>query len=210
MEIRRFGNPVCVDTHLAVSRLLRRIREVTILNPFADLPIITVATEYQYHYFDHPVPIAFTPDDRVYALLSALCRVYNLDEKREAKRILQHGVLRTMLAKATLGGVSEAIVLRISCLGTWLLNLPPKELKNPSHREELAIYQRNAAQVLEEAFAEGRLAYRPFISDLLFYDSPEVKLYKEALIALALAKENLLSAANSDSFVHQSARNLAG
>jgi len=170
---------------------------------FPSLPHIVVIDAFQFHYFDHPVPVARAEDGHLYAVLDAVCQVFGLEEIREAQRILRHSVLRTMLAQATLGGLSGVLVLRVSSLATWLLNLPPEEVPHPRDRDELKTYQRSAAQALEEAFIAGRLSNWPLLADLLPYDAPQVHAYKEAVVALGHAREHLLSVGQSPAFFHQ-------
>lgn len=170
---------------------------------FPELPHIAAIESFQFQYFDHPIPVARAEDGHLYAVLEAICQVFGLEEIREAQRILRHSVLRPMLAQATLGGLSGILVLRVSSLATWLLNLPPEEVPGLRDREELELFQRSAAQALEEAFIEGRLSNWPLLAELLPYDAPQVKAYKEALAVLGIAREHLLAAASSATFFRQ-------
>jgi hypothetical protein len=62
----------------------------------------------------------------------------------------------------------------------------------PELQEKIIRYQREAYDVLWEAFQEGRLTAEPSVSELLESDSPAAQAYKMASAIMQMARQQLL------------------
>lgn len=169
------------------------------MTSYPDLPSIQPVAEYEIHLFAyfHTVPVYQGQDDFLYAALKTMCHIFGLDEQDEISRIQQHTILKTQLVIMETDKELKQICLRLGFIGTWLLNLPIEIVEKTKDKNELTIFQQNAAQILEEAFCEGRLTEWPLIANLLEHDSPAVAAYKKAVAMLGLARDQLVLDAKS-------------
>jgi hypothetical protein len=174
------------------------------LSSKSELPQIEVVAEYELRYFNKPVLVVKAKNNHLYAILLSLCAIFGLNEIIETERIQTHTVLQKMLAKTSICGLPNLRCLRVDYIATWLLNIPLENLSNPTEKKELATFQQNAAQVLEEAYRAGRLTEPLLITELLEYDSDVGNAYREALAVLGLAREQLLWEGKSNIIYHQS------
>jgi hypothetical protein len=89
------------------------------------------------------------------------------------------------------GGEQQAGLLRVDLVPLWLTGISLEAVKDEI-RPKLERYQREAAQVLWEAFQEGRLTADPAFSELLTADTPAVRAYKNALAIVELARNQVI------------------
>lgn len=166
---------------------------------YPDLPSIQSIAEYEIHLFAyfHTVPVFQGHDGFLYAALNTMCQIFGLNEQEEISRIQQHTILKTQLSIIKTASQPNEICLRLGYIGSWLLNLPIEAVEKTRDRDELVIFQQNAAQILEEAFCDGRLTEWPLIANLLEQDSPAVDAYKKAVAMLGLARDQLVLDAKS-------------
>lgn len=94
------------------------------------------------------------PDGTIYTLFARLCENLGLGRESQVRRIQRHAVLReglVMLAIETPGGSQQAQALKLSLLPLWLSGVQIERVK-PELQEKLKRYQREAADVLWQAF----------------------------------------------------------
>lgn len=93
-------------------------------------------------------------DGTIYALFARLCENLGLNQQAQSRRVQRHVVLRdglTTLTVSTAGGPQTAQFLRLDLLPLWLSGIQAERVKQEV-REKLVSYQRDAAQVLWQAF----------------------------------------------------------
>jgi P22_AR N-terminal domain/ORF6C domain len=102
-------------------------------------------------------------DGTIYALFARLCDNLGLNQQAQARRVQRHSVLReglTALTVATEGGPQTAQFLRLDLLPLWLSGVQAERVRQEV-REKLVRYQRDAAQVLWQAFRQQILVEHP-------------------------------------------------
>lgn len=102
-------------------------------------------------------------DGTIYALFARLCANLGLNQQAQARRVQRHSVLReglTVLTVATEGGPQTAQFLRLDLLPLWLAGVQAERVRQEV-REKLVRYQRDAAQVLWQAFRQQILVEHP-------------------------------------------------
>jgi hypothetical protein len=105
-------------------------------------------------------------DGTIYALFARLCDNLGLNQQAQARRVQRHVVLRdglTTLTVSTTGGPQIAQFLRLDLLPLWLSGVQAERVKREV-REKLVSYQRDAAQVLWQAFRPQILVDEPSAS----------------------------------------------
>lgn len=98
--------------------------------------------------------IAVQRDDAIYVLFSRMCENIGRPRVTETKRAQQHSVLNAGMVDLTIqtsGGPQKLLCLRLDLLPLWLANIPSRLLKHPV-QDKVVRYQREAAQVLWQAF----------------------------------------------------------
>lgn len=96
-----------------------------------------------------------TSDGTVYAPFSRLCENLQLGRVGQVQRVQRHAVLSdalVTLAVETPGGPQEVQCLRVDALPLWLSGLQASRIKDQQLRDKLIRYQREAANVLWQAF----------------------------------------------------------
>ena len=87
--------------------------------------------------------------------------------------------------------------MRVDLVPLWLSGIRTKAV-NEELRPKLERFQKEAAQVLWEAFQEGRLTADPSFDDLLATDTPAVLAYKMASALKVMARNQILLEARID------------
>ena len=158
-----------------------------------DFPQLIGVKSLSFNQFPPPVPaIQAEHDGYLYASLPALCAVFSLDMQQQLEQLHKHYLLNNGLGQITLSDEQPTIMLRVGYMAIWLTHLHLDDLPFIREREEIEQFQREAAQILEEAFYEGRLTQAPFITHLIEGDTIMATIYKEAIAILALTRERLL------------------
>ena len=165
-----------------------------------NLNTIKVIDEFDFHYFDKPIPVVKASNGALYGQLSSLCALFSLKEAIEIERLQHHTILNKTLVKVSTDDVQDRIFMRLSHMATWLLTIPLQDLPHEKDQIELAFFQENASQYLEEAMYAGKLTDEPLLSELLEYNSPFGMAFQEALSVLGLAREQLIKEGNSTTF----------
>ena len=133
---------------------------------------------------------------RVYVPVRPICENLGLAWPSQYSRIKRDAVLSEAATSVTVT-VTEAgqrgamVCLPLKYLPGWLFGVSVKRVR-PELREKILRYQREAYDVLWEAFQEGRLTAEPSISELLESDSPAAQAYKMASAIMQMARQQLL------------------
>jgi hypothetical protein len=133
---------------------------------------------------------------RVYVPVRPICENLGLAWPSQYSRIKRDAVLSEAATSVTVT-VTEAgqrgamVCLPLKYLPGWLFGVSVKRVR-PELQEKIIRYQREAYDVLWEAFQEGRLTAEPSISELLESDSPAAQAYKMASAIMQMARQQLL------------------
>lgn len=168
-----------------------------------NIPQIQVVGEYEFDFFGTSIWLVKSEESQLYAALISLCNIFGLNELKETARIKQHSILKTKLVKAPVRGIPSLRCLSVGSIATWLLNLSIEAIPDEEGQKDLASFQMNASQILEEAFCAGQLMNEGLLAELLEFDSPYRKIYRESLAVTCLARQHLMGEAKSDVFFHQ-------
>jgi hypothetical protein len=131
----------------------------------------------------------------IYVSFRHLCDALGLDRPSQMRRVRRHTILEPGYQRGVImtphRGDQEAAFLRVDLVPLWLTTLDTKRVKDEA-RPKLERYQREAADVLWQAFQEGRLTSSPTFDELLAADTPAVRAYKAALAIVDLARQQIL------------------
>jgi hypothetical protein len=133
---------------------------------------------------------------RVYVPVRPICENLGLAWPSQYSRIKRDAVLSEAATSVTVT-VTEAgqrgamVCLPLKYLPGWLFGVSVKRVR-PELQEKIIRYQREAYDVLWEAFQEGRLTAEPSVSELLESDSPAAQAYKMASAIMQMARQQLL------------------
>lgn len=103
------------------------------------------------------------PDGTIFIVLAPLCDHLGLNQQAQARRIQRHAVLEnglTTLLVQTAGGPQSVQCLKLTLLPLWLSGVQASRVK-PELQERLVLYQREAADVLWQAFKPRMLTEAP-------------------------------------------------
>ncbi len=139
-------------------------------------------------------------DGRVYAVIGHMCAALGIDTQGQTRRIQRTDVLAGGYSwvdiLSTQGDVTQrrrVQVLRVDLVPLWLTGISTRSIKNEQVREKLARYQAEAADVLWEAFQEGRLTSGVSFDDLLQAAEPQlVQAYHVAQAVVRLARNQIM------------------
>ena len=105
-------------------------------------------------FYDDTLVAVQQPDGTIYVHFARLCENLGLSRPSAARRVQQHEVLQdgfVTLRVATDGGVQAVQCLRVDLVPLWLAAISARRVK-PELRVKVVRYQREAAQVLWQAF----------------------------------------------------------
>lgn len=153
-----------------------------------------VVIQKEVQFYDDQLTAAQTDDGRIYVSINEVCGVLGLSRPAQQRRIQEHDVLSegiVRLAIDTAGGSQTVTMLRHDLVPLWLAGVQGRAVREDV-RPKLKQFQLRAAQVLYEAFQEGRLTTAE-PTDLFAGASPEsVQAYQLAQAVLHLARSQLL------------------
>jgi hypothetical protein len=146
-----------------------------------------VAVQKEVEFYDDRLTAARADDGRIYVSVAEVCGVLGLDRPSQQRRIREHDVLGeglVQLAISTAGGRQTVYMLRHDLVPLWLAGVQGRAVRDDV-RPKLKVFQLRAAEVLAEAFADGRLT----AADIFAGVSPEtVQAVQVARAVLALAE----------------------
>lgn len=105
-------------------------------------------------FYDDTLVAVQQPDGTIYVHFARLCDNLGLSRPSAARRVQQHEVLQdgfVTLRVVTDGGVQAVQCLRVDLVPLWLAAISARRVK-PELRVKVVRYQREAAQVLWQAF----------------------------------------------------------
>ncbi|HZG67867.1 MAG TPA: phage antirepressor N-terminal domain-containing protein [Herpetosiphonaceae bacterium] len=105
-------------------------------------------------FYDDTLVAVQQPDGTIYAHFARLCENLGMNRPSAARRVQQHEVLQegfTTFRVVTDGGVQAVQCLRVDLVPLWLAAISARRVK-PELRGKMVRYQREAAQVLWQAF----------------------------------------------------------
>ena len=153
-----------------------------------------VVIQKEVQFYDDQLTAAQTDDGRIYVSINEVCGVLGLSRPAQQRRIQEHDVLSegiVRLAIDTAGGSQTVTMLRHDLVPLWLAGVQGRAVREDV-RPKLKQFQLRAAQVLYEAFQEGRLTTAE-PTDLFAGASPEsVQAYQLAQAVLHLARNQML------------------
>jgi hypothetical protein len=136
---------------------------------------------------------------QIYVALPSMCNALGLNIQAQSRRINRHEVLSSGYTKLAILASFENDestrrrmgVLRADLVPLWLAGLSAKSVKSEM-RPKIVKYQQEAAQVLWEAFQDGRLTADPTFDELLRTESDAVQAYKMAAAIMKLARTQIM------------------
>jgi hypothetical protein len=153
-----------------------------------------VVIQKEVQFYDDQLTAAQTEDGSIYVSINEVCSVLGLSRYPQQRRIQEHDVLGeglVQLSIETAGGRQTVSMLRHDLVPLWLAGVQGRAVREDV-RPKLKQFQLRAAQVLAEAFQEGRLTTTD-PTDLFAGASPEsVQAYQLAQAVLHLARNQLL------------------
>lgn len=155
----------------------------------------------------HKIPVftlTFTAvqaeDGFFYVALADVFRGLKLNARKETKYLKKHAILKEGHGHGKItdpeGQSIDVDLLRIDLLSLWVTNMPITHLEEPL-KTSVINFQREAAYLLQEGLAKGRLNDQALMADLMRRDWPQVSTFKEALGKLNIAHSQLLAEANT-------------
>jgi hypothetical protein len=151
-------------------------------------------------FYDDELAAVRADDGQIYAPVRQMCEALGLDRASQARRIQRHDVLADGYQGGVVwtppsadgrgGGNQQTGLLRVDLIPLWLAGVRVQSVK-PEIRPKLKQFQKEAAQVLWEAYQEGRLTRQP-LAELLETDSPAAQAYKMAQAIMQMARQQLL------------------
>ena len=114
-------------------------------------------------FYDDTLVAVQQPDGTIFAHFARLCDNLGMNRPSAARRVQQHEVLQegfVTLHVVTDGGVQAVQCLRVDLVPLWLAAISAKRVK-PELRDKVVRYQREAAQVLWQAFRPRVMAHEP-------------------------------------------------
>ena len=153
-----------------------------------------VVIQKEVQFYDDQLTAVQTDEGLIYVSIAEVCSVLGLGRPAQQRRIQEHDVLAEGLAQLTIstaGGRQPAYMLRHDLVPLWLAGVQGRAVREDV-RPKLKQFQLRAAQVLYEAFQEGRLTTAD-PTDLFAGASPEsVQAYQLAQAVLHLARNQLI------------------
>lgn len=155
--------------------------------------LIPIEQKEVYLYDDELIAVRAN-DGQIYVSVRHLAEALGLTRQSQIRRIerqpiLSHGHFKG--AMMTPKGKRQANYLRVDLVPLFLTGIDTSRVKE-ERRSKLERFQHEAAQVLWEAFQEGRLTADPTFDELLATDSPAAQAYKTFQALTKLARSQLI------------------
>jgi hypothetical protein len=165
----------------------------------SDSPLLIVEQKTVAFYDDDIVAVR-DQNGRIFASVSHICNILGINHNSQRRRIQQHDVMADGYHLGTIdtpGGAQRVGLIRADYIPLWLTTLRISMVKE-EYQERLLHLQKEAAQVLWEAFQEGRLTADPAFDELLQQDSEAVEAYKMIRAMLKLARNQIMMESRLD------------
>jgi hypothetical protein len=161
---------------------------------------LTVTDQKTVTFYDSEIIAIRDKTGRVYASITHICDVLGIDPNSQRRRIQRHDVMGEgyqMGKIETPGGPQQMGLIRADYIPLWLTTMRVSMVKE-EFQERLLYLQKEAAQVLWEAFQEGRLTADPTFEELLQQESETVEAYRMIQAMLKLARNQIMMEARLD------------
>ena len=163
---------------------------------------LTVIDQREVTFYDDELTAVRADDGRVYVAVRRMCDALGVDRRGQMRRIRDNPILSEGYKRGGListpsvggrgGGQQEATFLRVDLVPLWLSGISPNRVK-AEIQQKLMRFQREAANVLWEAFQEGRLTVDPDFDTLLQQASQDtLEAYQVALAMVKLARNQIM------------------
>ena len=161
-------------------------------------------------FYDDDLTAVRASDGKIYVSLDKMCTALGITTPPQTRRIKRHQVLMagyvrlpiftndTKLTK-TVSQRRRTGLLRVDLVPLWLTGISAKAV-NEEAKGKLEKFQQEAANVLWEAFQNGRLTTEPTFDDLLQQETEAVQAYKMAMAVVKLARNQILIESRMDRF----------
>ncbi len=168
---------------------------------------LTVVEQKEVTFYDDELTAVRGDDEKIYVSIRRMCEALGVDRRGQMRRIRDHEVLVEGYRRGGLisppgkkggGGRQEAALLRVDLVPLWLSGISPNRVSEEI-RPKLVRFLKEAANVLWEAFQEGRLTADPTFDELLNTDSDAAQAYKLGVAIMKLARNQMLMDARIDS-----------
>jgi len=144
-------------------------------------------------------------DNQVYVSINQMCEVLGISAPMQRRRVRSHEILSEGYALGivmTEGGKQQAAMLRVDLVPLWLIGIQINSVREDV-RPKLKLFIQRAADVLAEAFQEGRLTTDPAFEDLLDGNTPAAQAYKMAVAIMKMARQQLMLETQLDTHATQ-------
>jgi hypothetical protein len=145
-------------------------------------------------FYDDTLVAIRAGDGRVYVSVRHMAEALGLTRQSQVRRIDRQPILADGHFKGAMmtpKGKRQANWLRVDLVPLFLAGIDTKRVREDI-REKLERYQREAANVLWEAFQQGRLTTDQSFGDLLQADTPAVQAYRAALAVVEIARQQVV------------------
>jgi hypothetical protein len=161
---------------------------------------IIVSEQRSVTFYDGQIAAVRDADGKIYAAINHICDVLDVRPRAQRRRIQEHDLLADGYKLGTIeteGGPQQVALILANYIPLWLATMRVSMVRE-EYRERLLFLQKQAAQVLWEAFQEGRLTADPTFDDLLQQDSEAVEAYRMIQAMLKLARNQIMMEARLD------------
>lgn len=141
-------------------------------------------------------------DGQVYVSINQMCEALGIAPAMQRRRIRSHEILSEGYVLGELvtdGGPQQAGLLRVDLVPLWLVGIQIASVREDV-RPKLKLFIRQAADVLAEAFVEGRLTSEILLEDLLSSNSPAAQAYQMAVAIMKMARQQLYLEAQLETY----------
>lgn len=162
--------------------------------------MLTVVEQKEVTFYEDDLTAVQADNGQIYVAVRRMCDALGLDPRNQRRRIQDHTILSEGYRRGVIyappgeqggGGPQEAGLLRVDLVPLWLAGIHLKRVKKEI-RPKIEQFQREAANVLWEAFQEGRLTTDPIFDELLQQDTDAVQAYKMLQALVKLARNQVL------------------
>ncbi len=157
---------------------------------------LTIVEQREVTFYDDQLTAVQAENGQIYVSIRHMCEALGIDHNAQQQRIRRHTIMdkgRRACKLHALGKRSAQMnyVLRVDLVPLWLSGIRTSAVKEEI-RPKLERFQQEAANVLWEAFQDGRLTTDPDFDDLLKADSEAVQAYQMLQALVKLARHQIL------------------